>query len=477
MYNDSDATVRTAVLEPLIIPGSYQPFLVFDRFVIYTALVAAVTTTNTKCHGTGTVKQADSDQAFTTHERASEARVLRLTFAGHGMVHLLEGVIPPLIPLLMLQFGTNYFRIGLVATVFTYLFGLGALPSGVAVDYIGARRLLSIFFVSAGLLSVLVIFVDSYPGYLVIMALVGIAASLYHPAGLTFISQEACERGRAFGIHGIGGSLGIALAPVLAAFLGSQFGWRTPHVVFGVFSIMLGIWSLNHGTVSSSSRHASRKPKEKHKPRSRETVLMLGLMYASFAVLGLAYRGMTTFLPAYMAQEVRLGGALVNPVIVGGTVATIALVSGMLGQYAGGLIADRVRPEVYYAGATAVAGVLALAMSFFSGLLLVVVAIAQAFCAFAAQPVQNLLVSKYLSRNKQGLAFGFKYLMIFGIGSLSATLSGFLADRFGLASVFAAMSLFYFSGAVMGISLWKVGNRQVDTPGDTSTDTPGNTEP
>lgn len=372
------------------------------------------------------------------------------------MVHLFEGIIPPLIPLLMVQFGVNYFRIGLVATAFTYLFGLGALPAGFLVDRLGARRLVSIFFLGAGLLSIMTLFVNSYGGYLVLMALVGVAASVYHPAGLTLISQETVQRGRAFGIHGIGGSLGIALAPMLAAFMGSRFGWRTPHVVFGTMGIILGVWSVLHGAVPAAAHRAHAESAETKERPTRSAVATLLLMYLSFAALGLAYRGITTFLPAYMAQNVTIGGASIHPVVLGGTVATIALLSGMLGQYIGGTIADRVSPLWLYTSTTLLAGVLALLMALTSGLILVIFAVLQAFFAFSSQPVQNVLVSRYLSRKNQGRAFGVKYLMIFGVGSFAAALAGFLADRFGLASVFVAMSVCYFLGSLLVIAMGRI---------------------
>ena len=50
------------------------------------------------------------------------------------MAHLFEGVLPPLIPILFLEFGTDYFHLGIVVTIFSYGFGLGALPAGYLSD-------------------------------------------------------------------------------------------------------------------------------------------------------------------------------------------------------------------------------------------------------------------------------------------------------------------------------------------------------
>ncbi len=380
-----------------------------------------------------------------THER----QVAYLNFAGHGLVHLFEGVIPPLIPLLMVQFGATYFQMGLVVTVFTYMFGFGSLPAGWFTDTVGSRKLITIYLVAAGSFSILVIGVTEYRGYLILMAFVGLAASIYHPAGSSMISREINERGRAFGIYGMGGSLGIASAPVLAASLGSSFGWRVPHVVFGIAGLAVGMWSLAVQRRPVVSRQTSPEPGQQGQLSSKPAMLVL--LYMSFAFLGMAYKGLTTFLPVYMSQSAFGNQSSFNPVTLGGAIATLALLFGLLGQYIGGILSDRIFPEFFYAVTTLVAGILALSMAFTSGIFLVIVAIAQAFFAFTSQPVQNLLVSRHLSPKRQGLGYGLKFFMLFGVGSVAAALAGYLADRFGLPSVFIAMGFVYVSSAIVGI--------------------------
>jgi hypothetical protein len=59
-----------------------------------------------------------------------EKKIIGLTVSSHSLVHLYEGVLPPLIPLLVGEFTTDYFHLGVVVTIFSYAFGLGSLPAG-----------------------------------------------------------------------------------------------------------------------------------------------------------------------------------------------------------------------------------------------------------------------------------------------------------------------------------------------------------
>jgi MFS family permease len=79
------------------------------------------------------------------------------------------------------------------------------------------------------------------------------------------------------------------------------------------------------------------------------------------------------------------------------------------------------------------------------------------FFSFAVQPMQNTIVAKLLPKHRQGIGYGFMFFMTFGIGSVAAAFSGWLADRFGLSSVFLAMGLYYVAsmGTMYGAE-WKV---------------------
>ena len=73
-----------------------------------------------------------------------EKKIMGLVSASHGLVHLYEGVLPPLLPLVMAEFGAEYFTMGIIVTIFSFAFGLGSLPAGILADKIGPRRLISL---------------------------------------------------------------------------------------------------------------------------------------------------------------------------------------------------------------------------------------------------------------------------------------------------------------------------------------------
>ena len=377
-----------------------------------------------------------------------EKKIIGLTVSSHSLVHLYEGVLPPLIPLLVSEFSTDYFHLGIVVTIFSYAFGLGSLPAGFFSDRVGHRRLITFYLFGSGLLSVCILPVGSFMTYGVIMGLLGMFCSTYHPASNTLISHAITRKGRAFGIHGIAGSLGVAIVPALSAWIGSAMGWKAPHVIFGLFGISVGLFSL---TVPrwSVAKYSAELAKESEIGLNRISYLNLIVFFTSAAFLGLTYKGIMTFLPTYMGQNVHLSFLKIDAVALGGTIATFSLLSGAAGQYLSGRMLDYHKPERLYLGAIIFGAIFVFFMAMGSNILLVGSAIFYAFFYFSTQPIQNYLLTRYLPKHRQGLGYGIHFFLSFGVGSTAAAVCGYLADHFGLEWAFYAMGLCFIASSIL----------------------------
>ncbi len=371
-----------------------------------------------------------------------------LTMTSHSLIHLFEGVLPPLLPLVMAEFGTDYFTMGIIVTVFSYAFGLGSLPAGILADKIGPRRLVTLFLFGAGTAGVLVLPTNTLLFYGLVMGLMGAFCSTYHPAANTLISLGIKEKGHAFGLHGIAGSIGVAVVPVLSAWIGTFLGWRAPHVFFGLIGIGAGIFSLTLPRYPTRHDPSSQKNGSEIDGKKKVSYLSLTFFFLSATALGLSYKGIMTFLPTYMGQNVHVGFLKMNVVAIGGAFATIALLSGAVGQYVAGRLTDKYQVEKIYLAAVIMGTVFVFIMSMSKGLLLVLSSICYAFFYFAVQPAQNFIVSKYLPQHRQGLGYGILFILTFGVGSTAAAVSGYLADLYGLQIVFYAMGFCFLASAL-----------------------------
>lgn len=120
-------------------------------------------------------------------------------------------------------------------------FGLGSWPSGRLGDLWGRRPMMIVFFIGIGLASIIVSTTNSPVELAIALAMLGCAASIYHPVGIPMLVQGELRPGWAIGINGFVGNLGVATAAGVTGLLIKYYGWRMAFLAPGVVSIILGL--------------------------------------------------------------------------------------------------------------------------------------------------------------------------------------------------------------------------------------------
>jgi MFS family permease len=381
-----------------------------------------------------------------------ERKIIGVTTAAHGLNHGFILIFAAVLPILQSEFATDFFHLGLIGNICFLAFGLGSLPTGILADRIGTKRLISIYLFGAAASSFLVAFSGSLLALGVFIGLVGLFCSTYHPASNALISKGIRKQGRGFGIHGISGSLGVALTPVVAGFLASAIGWKSTYAVFGIAGIAVGIASL---TLPEPHQTDSEYETKAHQAGEKNGTQLLPLIviFASSATIGLCYRGVLTFLPTYMAQKVEIDFLPIGSVALGGMMSTVALLFGTIGQYMGGTFCDRYPPEKVYFGAHLLGVPFLFIVGLSTNLLVVLAALVFAFFHFSTQPTQNHLLARYTSTGFRGTGYGIHYFLNFGLGSFASSISGYLADSLGLEWVFHSMGFLFFVSGILALFL------------------------
>ena len=178
--------------------------------------------------------------------------MLPLFVLAHFSHHLLTALPVPLLPYIRDDFALDYTQAGGVIMVFSLAYGVGQLPAGWLADRIGPRLLITIGICGVAVTGVLVGLSQTYIILLIMLALMGIVGGGYHPAAAPLISAsvEPRKRGRALGIHLIGGGGSFFLTPLVAIAIAAAWGWRgsflglaVPTLIFGIiFYVLLGRW-------------------------------------------------------------------------------------------------------------------------------------------------------------------------------------------------------------------------------------------
>ena len=389
------------------------------------------------------------------HEQ--DRAVTALTAIAHALVHTYELSIPILMTVWLRELGASTSELGVAVSVGYALFGLGALPGGLLTDRFGSKRLIAACLLGMGGAFVLLSLAQGLVLITGALAVWGAAASVYHPAGLTLISKGTSERGRVFAYHGMAGNLGIALGPLAATVLLLFLDWRAVCLVLAVPGLVMlpVVRRLRVHENEPASDHATSDaaPGAPEAFSWRRFWADTKQLFASgFAVVflivllaGMFYRGVLTFLPDLLErlaalEPIALGGALtLEP---GRYVYVGLLLVGVLGQYVGGRLTDRLPIERGLAVALAVLSALAFLFLPLAGLglaALLLVSAALGFLLFGLQPLYQAAVADYTPPGARGLSYGYNYLGVFGVGALGAALAGALLEGFGAQVMFSAL--------------------------------------
>ena len=430
---------------------------------------------------------------------ANDRAITGFAMAGHAMVHTYELAVPILLTVWLVEFSVTSATLGTVVAVGYGLFGVGALPGGVLVDRFGSRRLIVACLFGMGSAFILLGLLPGVAGIAVALAVWGLAASVYHPAGLTLISKGAEERGAAFAYHGMAANVGIAGGPFLTALLLVIVEWRLAVVLLAIPAFIAGAVGLTvtfdetaaiDDDATAGEDESGKRAVDAGKDDASDTATASdvdslasfvtasrGLFTTGFLTVfvlvlfnGLYYRGMVTFLPEVLS-DVLDPLLAVDPAAAIGPVADSPAASefdlskylyagllavGVAGQYVGGKLTDAIEPERGLAGMLTLLVVIALLFVPASGSLptLLAISVALGFALFGLQPLSQATIAKYSPPAYRGLSFGFTYLAIFGIGALGASLAG-AALTYGSQTTLFVM-LAGFEAIALGLTVWLI---------------------
>lgn len=423
---------------------------------------------------------------------AAERRIVGFTAGSHALVHTYELSIPILLTVWVADFSTTAAALGAVATVGYGLFGVGALPGGILVDRFGSKPLILACLAGMAGSFVLVSVAPALPALAAAIAVWGVTASVYHPAGLALLSKSVDRRGAAFGYHGIGGNLGIALGPLVTALLLLPFDWRVVTAALAVPAAAVAAYGVTVDVDTAPADAADPAP-DGGEPAADDgdggstkgtvslssiaddtRVLLAGgflLVFAFVTFSGLYYRTFLTFLPDLLGDV--LGGLvdvqLVDPESpyaeefdVGRYLYVAVLSVGVFGQFLGGRLADRVPPERGLMALMTVLAVLALLFVPATGgtATFLAVSLALGVALFAVQPLSQATVAAYSPNETRGISFGYTYLGIFGVGALGATLAGTVLTRAGPRELFVVLAVIAALGALSAAAVTRYATRR-----------------
>jgi MFS family permease len=262
--------------------------------------------------------------------------------------HLLTALPQPLLPAIRSAFGLSITQSAWVTTTFALAGGAGQLPSGWLADRISPAIMIAIGTVGVAVGGFLVGLSQNYTMLLIFLALMGLMTGGYHPSSTPLIlsSVEPEKRGRALGLHLLGGNSSFFISPIIAGVIMGYvknnwpvWEWRSPFFVMAVPTAIFGIvfytYLTRHGGLAHVQRARQRAAEEKPPQPGYKRRLIAYLVMMVLA--GGAGMSVNAFLSLYMVDILKVSEARAA------TLMAINFLPGVFGgTILGGWISDRI---------------------------------------------------------------------------------------------------------------------------------------
>jgi MFS transporter, FSR family, fosmidomycin resistance protein len=363
----------------------------------------------------------------------------------HLLNDMLQSLLPALYPMIKSSYGLSFAQIGLLTFTFQFTASLlqplvGALADKTPRPYSLAAGM---GFTLIGLL--LLAFATGYSLLLVAAALIGTGSAVFHPESSRVARMASGgKHGLAQSVFQVGGNLGSATGPLLAAFVvlphgQSSVAWFSGAALLGIFLLVnVGHWYKAHGVSRLAGAGSARRTAPRHHVALALVVLLM-LVFSKYVYLA----SINSYYTFYLIEHFHV------PVRSSQLHLFVFLASAAIGGMVGGPLGDRLGSK--YIIWASILGVLPFTLLlphanlFWTGVLTVPIGLilASAFPAIVVY-AQDLLPGR--TGTVAGLFFG----LAFGMGSIGAAVLGKLADHVGVEVVYAICAFLPLIGLLAG---------------------------
>jgi len=371
-------------------------------------------------------------------------RVIGFINIGHLIDHMVMLIFPTAVLGMQSDFGRPYSELIALALGGFIMFGAGSLPAGWLGDRWSRRNMLAVFFFGIGAATMATGFAHT-PWQLAIgLGAMGLFAAIYHPVGTAMLVGHAERIGRAIGVNGVWGNLGVAFAAIVTGAVTQWLGWRWAFFLPGAAALGLGAAYLAL-VPPEANRTGGRAV-------ARDTNFPRPVLLRAFSVLvlvtlagGVVFNATTVALPKLIDERLpQLAG---STLFVGLLVSAVYVVGAMAQLFMGRLI-DRHPLKVAFLAIAVFQAPLLLVASWARGWGMIIVLAALVFVVFGQISFNDAMVARYSDAEWRSRVYGVRYLLSFGVAATAIPLVAVMHARGGFTELFEALAV---CGALVAI--------------------------
>jgi sugar phosphate permease len=357
------------------------------------------------------------------------------------------------IPLIKKDLHLSDIELGLIATIFTIIYGCIVPFAGYASDFMKRKWIIFTSLLIFSLGTLLTGFSGGLFSLILIRGIVtGGGEAFYYPAATSLISEyHQKTRAMALSIHQTSLYIGVVASGFIAAYIGEHFGWRFSFYSFGLGGLILVVYVFFRIKDTPQKQVAEKRPSiwlVAGKIFAKKTVWMLCLAFGGMVFVNIGY---VTWMPTFYYEKFHLSLSE-----AGFTSLFFHFAFAFIGVLIGGKLSDKfafkrkkARLETEFIGL--LGGVPFIFMMAHTSNLYISYAALAAFGFFRGVYDSNLFAALFdvVQPKYRATSVGLMTSFAFIVGAFSPLILGIIKTKYDLSVGISSLSVIYLLSALM----------------------------
>ena len=354
----------------------------------------------------------------------------------HAFVHIYTIMHTALLPVFMTEFGLSIFESGLLASIplaVSVSFSFSYAPLA---DRMNSKKMIAISLLMSGFSGFVLTQAKNFFMLLVPLALISLSSTIYHPHALTIVSEllPHKQRSRALGIHGAGGTTGVAIGPITLGLVIASYGWQFAYLMWAAPILISTLLLLKLPEDAVSSNNAQVQADDFQKQNEQDIIKKWRRAYlillATMSINGLGAQSIGTYMTTYLISNRGLEEDVAS-LIYGFNSAV-----GILGSLGGGYLADLSGNKRWMTIAYAVGLFVSIGTWLGPFWALVVIYLLGGYFSASTMGPQTSLAAEFSPRSRRGLAYTIFMLPFSLIGAIAPIIAAEIIELYDIQALF-----------------------------------------
>ena len=264
-----------------------------------------------------------------------------------------------------------------------------------------------------------------------------IGSGIYHPVGLSAITKYTTNPGKSFGYHGLGGAIGISLAPWFFINISSAYSWQLSYLLYGLLTLPIIFIYFDKEIINLSYIKSTSKNIKKYKLNIKETYPIY--LFASLKDFGIS--GLLLMLAVFINTSIVNQWQSINDIdLYTSLISSFIILMGGFGAFAGGYLDSNKNRKYILLISCLFSGLLFIIIFNQLNYLIIIFSIISFFVSSSDPSLGNWL-GNTIPKRMQGTSFALMYGLGQIIGSFTGSLAGVIVANYNTIIYFRILAV------------------------------------